>query len=192
MASKLGIAYSNWRRRGFWHKALDIVVWLFALAGFAIIGAWAVYQLGLTNNRGAVDKNSRYMLSISEMESLKESELTQEQIQRNWMKQYVKLAAFSRFYPVNAQLITTAAQYGHDPQLVDRMIAASSLYIDDLRSTTIFCVKWKRCWKNIRNRLPKTSYLGCAVSSGRLSRTPSFATKRLSRRLDALQALSPG
>ena len=132
MASKLGIAYSNWRRRGFWHKALDIVVWLFALAGFAIIGAWAVYQLGLTNNRGAVDKNSRYMLSISEMESLKESELTQEQIQRNWMKQYVKLAAFSRFYPVNAQLITTAAQYGHDPQLVDRMIAASSLYIDDL------------------------------------------------------------
>ena len=132
MASKLGIAYSNWRRRGFWHMALDIVVWLFALAGFAIIGAWAVYQLGLTNNRGAVDKNSRYMLSISEMESLKESELTQEQIQRNWMKQYVKLAAFSRFYPVNAQLITTAAQYGHDPQLVDRMIAASSLYIDDL------------------------------------------------------------
>ena len=132
MASKLSIAFNNWRKRGFWRKAFDIVVWLFALAGFAIIGAWAFYQLGFTNNRGAVDKNSRYMLSISEMESLKESELTQEQIQRNWMRQYVKLAAFSRFYPVNAQLITTAAQYGHDPQLVDRMIAASSLYIDDL------------------------------------------------------------
>ena len=132
MASKLGIAFRNWRKRGFWRKAFDIVVWLFALAGFAIIGAWAFYQLGFTNNRGAVDKNSRYMLSISEMEKLKDSELTEEHVHRNWMKQYVKLAVFSRFYPVNAQLITTAAQYGHDPQLVDRMIAASSLYIDDL------------------------------------------------------------
>ena len=132
MASKLGIAFSNWRKRGFWRKAFDIVVWLFALAGFAIIGAWAFYQLGFTNNRGAVDKNSRYMLSISEMESLKESELTEEQVHKNWMRQYVKLAAFGKFFPVNAQLITTAAQYGHDPQLVDRMIAASSIYIDDL------------------------------------------------------------
>ena len=132
MASKLGIAFQNWRRRGFWRKTLDIVVWLFALAGFAIIGAWAVYQLGFTNNRGAEDRNSRYMLSVDEMEALKDSTLTAEQVQQRWIRQYIKLAAFSRFYPVNAQSITTAAQYGHDPQLVDRMIAASSIYIENL------------------------------------------------------------
>ncbi|MBR4199626.1 MAG: hypothetical protein IKQ94_12730 [Bacteroidales bacterium] len=132
MASKLGIAFREWRERSTGRKILDCVVWLFALAGFAIIGAWAVYQLGLTNNRGAVDKNSRYMLSVNEMEALKDVELTQEQIQRRWMKQYLKLAVFSKFYPVNAQLITTAAQYGHDPMLVDKMIAASGIYIDDM------------------------------------------------------------
>ena len=158
MASKLGIAFREWRERSTGRKILDCVVWLFALAGFAIIGAWAVYQLGLTNNRGAVDKNSRYMLSVNEMEALKDVELTQEQIQRRWMKQYLKLAVFSKFYPVNAQLITTAAQYGHDPMLVDKMIAASGIYIDDMTE-----------FNNL------------------LSRTPSFATKRLSRRLDALQ-----
>ena len=132
MATKLGIAFQNWRRRGFWRKTLDIVVWLFALAGFAIIGAWAVYQLGFTNNRGAEDRNSRYMLSVDEMEALRDSTLTAEQVQQRWIRQYIKLAAFSRFYPVNAQSITTAAQYGHDPQLVDRMIAASSIYIENL------------------------------------------------------------
>lgn len=132
MASKLGIAFQDWRRRSFWRKTLDIVVWLFALAGFAIIGAWAFYQLGFTNNRGAVDRNSRYMLSVSEMESINDSEYTPEQVQQRWMRQYLKLAVFSKFFPTNAQLITTAAQYGHDPMLVDRMIAAAALYAGDL------------------------------------------------------------
>ena len=132
MASKFGIALSSWRRRSVGRKIFDIVVGLFALAGFMIIGAWAVYQLGLTNNRGAVDSNSRYMLSVDEMEKLNGDQYTPEQVQQRWMRQYLKLAVFSKFFPTNAQLITTAAQYGHDPMLVDRMIAASSIYIEDL------------------------------------------------------------
>ena len=132
MASKLGIALSSWRRRSVGRKIFDILVGLFALAGFAIISAWAIYQLGFTNNKGSVDRNSRYMLSIDEMKSLKDSTLSTEQIQQRWMRQYVRLAVFSKFYPVNAQLITTAAQYGHDPMLVDRMMAASTMYIDNL------------------------------------------------------------
>lgn len=132
MASRLGIALRSWRNRSAGRKIFDIVVGLFALAGFAIIGAWAVYQLGLINNKGAEDRNSRYMLSVSEMESINDEDYTPEQVQQRWMRQYVKLAVFGKYYPTNAQLITTAAQYGHDPMLVDRMIAAASLYIDDL------------------------------------------------------------
>lgn len=129
--SLISKAFKSWRKRSARRKIFDIVVGLFALAGFAIIGAWAVYQLGFTKNRGAVDKNYRYMLSVDEMKALQDSTLTQEQVQERWMRQYAKLAVFSKFYPTNAQLITQAAQFSHDPMLVDRMMAACSMYIDD-------------------------------------------------------------
>lgn len=132
MASRFGIAFQEWRSHSWGRKIFDIVVWLFALAGFSIIMAWAVYRLGFTNNSGSVDRNSRFMLEVDEMESMSDSTVSQQRVQQRWMQQYVKLAAFSRFYPTNAQLITQAAQYGHDPMLVDRMIAASSLYVEDL------------------------------------------------------------
>lgn len=129
--SLISKAFKSWRKRSARRKIFDIVVGLFALAGFAIIGAWAVYQLGFTKNRGAVDKNYRYMLSVDEMKALQDSTLTQEQVQERWMRQYAKLAVFCKFYPTNAQLITQAAQFSHDPMLVDRMMAACSMYIDD-------------------------------------------------------------
>lgn len=129
--SLISKAFKSWRKRSAGRKIFDIVVGLFALAGFAIIGAWAVYQLGFTKNRGAVDKNYRYMLSVDEMKALQDSTLTQAQVQERWMRQYAKLAVFSKFYPTNAQLITQAAQFSHDPMLVDRMMAACSMYIDD-------------------------------------------------------------
>ena len=37
-------------------RIFNIVVYLFAIAGFGIISAWAVFKLGLTNNKGAVDE----------------------------------------------------------------------------------------------------------------------------------------
>ena len=132
MATRFGLAWRHWRNRKWGRKIFDIIVWIFALCGFAIIGAWAIYKLGFTNDRGTKDSNYRYMLSVDEMKSLKDSVLTEQQIQERWMRQYVKLAVFSRFYPTNAQLITQAAQYGHDPMHVDRMLAACSMYIDDL------------------------------------------------------------
>lgn len=131
MAKKLSSAIQSWRRRSAGRKIFDIVVGLFALAGFAIIGAWAFYQLGFTKNRGAVDKNYRYMLSVDEMKALQDSTFTEQQYQERWMRQYAKLIAFSKFYPTNAQLITQAAQFSHDPMHVDRMIRACSMYIED-------------------------------------------------------------
>ena len=131
MAKKLSSAIQSWRRRSAGRKIFDIVVGLFALAGFAIIGAWAFYQLGFTKNRGAVDKNYRYMLSVDEMKALQDSTFTEQEYQERWMRQYAKLVAFSKFYPTNAQLITQAAQFSHDPMHVDRMIRACSMYIED-------------------------------------------------------------
>lgn len=131
MASFFSKAKESWRGRSVGRKIFDIVVGLFALAGFAIIGAWAAYQLGFAKNRGAVDKNYRYMLSVDEMNALQDSTLTEQQVQELWMRQYAKLAVFSKFYPTNAQLITQAAQFSHDPLLVDRMISAASMYTGD-------------------------------------------------------------
>lgn len=131
MAKKLSSAIQSWRRRSAGRKIFDIIVGLFALAGFAIIGAWAFYQLGFTKNRGAVDKNYRYMLSVDEMKALQDSTFTEQEYQERWMRQYAKLVAFSKFYPTNAQLITQAAQFSHDPMHVDRMIRACSMYIED-------------------------------------------------------------
>ena len=136
MASKLGIDSQSWRSRKAGRKVLDIIVWLFALVGFGVVGAWAFYQLGFTKDRGAQDRNYRYMLSVDEMKSLPDSVLTTRQVQERWMQQYVKLAAFSKFYPTNAQLITQAAQFGHDPMHVDRMLAACSMYIEDMSEYT--------------------------------------------------------
>lgn len=111
-------------------RIFNIIVYLFAIAGFAIIGAWAVFKLGLTKNSGAVDNNYRYLMSVAELEEMSASELTPQQRNALWLEQYLKLAAFGRYYPENAHLILEAAERSDNPMLVDRMIAAASLYID--------------------------------------------------------------
>lgn len=131
MASKIKSFFQNWKQRSVGRKIFDLVLVAFAAAGFAIIGAWAFYKLGFTKDRGAQDCNYRYMLSVEEMESLQDTTLTPQQIQEQWMHQYIRLAALSKFYPINAQLITSAAQFSHNPMAVDRMIAACGLYMDD-------------------------------------------------------------
>ena len=102
-----------------------------ASAGAAIIGAWGLYQLGVTNNRGAIDENYRSLMSVSEIEDLKHAKLTREQINDQWALQYGRLAALARYYPENARLILSAAQYSNDPLVIDRMLAAASIYMDD-------------------------------------------------------------
>ena len=121
----------EFKQRPVWRKVCDILLVLFALAGAAIIGAWGLYQLGVTNNRGAVDKNYRYLMSVSEMEDLKNAKLTQAQIDEQWALQYGRLAALARFYPENARLMLRAAQYSDDPLVVNRMVAAAQIYMEE-------------------------------------------------------------
>ncbi|MCR4829407.1 MAG: hypothetical protein K5864_08095 [Bacteroidales bacterium] len=118
-------------RRSVPRRIFNVVVYLFAIAGFGIIGAWGIYKLGLTNNKGAVDKNYRYLMSVEEMEAGANGKALSDN-ERNalWMQQYLKLAAFGKYYPENAQMILHAAQRQGDPRLVDRMIAAAMVYTD--------------------------------------------------------------
>ena len=131
MVKRFGIAWRLWRQRPWWRKALNVATLLFALAGAAIIGAWGLYQLGVTNNSGAVDKNYRSLLAVSEIEGLKDAQLTQEQIDAEWALRYARLAALARYYPVNARLILNAAQHSDDPLAVDRMIEAAKVYVGE-------------------------------------------------------------
>ena len=127
-------------------RIFNIAVYAFAVAGFGIIAAWAIFKLGLTNNKGAVDKNYRYLMSVSEMEELEQQDLTPQQRDAVWMEQYLKLAAFGKFYPENARLILEAAQYSNNPMLVDRMIAAASLYIKDDKGYKDFLSQMKKLY----------------------------------------------
>ena len=128
----------DFKQRPWWRKTFDILLLLFAAAGFAIIGAWAFYQLGGTKNKGTIDKNYRYLMSVSEIESLKDSTLSVEQIDELRLSQYARLAAYARFYPHNARLILHAAQRCDDPTMVDRMIRASLVYAGDNPDYTQF------------------------------------------------------
>lgn len=121
----------DFAQRPWWRKTLDIFLVLFALAGAAIIGAWGLYQLGVTNNRGAVDKNYRYLMSVSEMEGIDTNVATQEQIDAQWAEQYGQLAVLARFYPENARLIMRAAATSDDPLAVERMVRAAGVYFPD-------------------------------------------------------------
>lgn len=114
-----------------WRKVCDCLLVLFALAGMAIIGAWGLYQLGVTNNRGAVDKNYRSLMSVSEIAQLKDAKLSPLQIDEQWALQYGRLAVLARFYPENARMMLNAAQHSNDPMVVDRMVAAASIYMEE-------------------------------------------------------------
>ena len=118
----------EFKQRPWWRKVIDILLVLFALAGAAIIGAWGIYQLGLTNNRGAVDKNYRYLVSVSEMEG--RDAATQEELDEYWASQLDRLADLAHNYPLNARLILNASSRSDDPMIIDRMVAALAVYTD--------------------------------------------------------------
>ena len=127
-------------------RIFNIVVYLFAIAGFGIIAAWGIFKLGLTNNKGAVDSNYRYLMSVAELEEMEASDLTPQQRNALWLEQYLKLAAFGKFYPENAHLILEAAEQSNNPLVVDRMIAAASLYTDSSDAYNVFLAQLKKVY----------------------------------------------
>lgn len=119
--------FSSWRRFG--KLCYNVALYGFALAGVAIIGAWGVYQLGWTKNRGAIDRNNRYLAQVSELnaKSRKAAKVNPDRL----AEQFSKLAALAKLYPRNAELMFEAMKNAHGGVDIEQMIAACELYIKD-------------------------------------------------------------
>ena len=103
---------------------------LFAIYGAIQIGGLIIFKLGLTNNSGTVDKNSRYLMEVSEMNDLAKNDTSAQQRIQVDLDQYVKMAAFGRFYPENARLMMQALRTCDNPSVVSQMIAAATVYTE--------------------------------------------------------------
>ena len=101
-----------------------VLLFLFAGAGAAIIGAWGVYKLGLTNNRGAVDDNNRYLADYKQCSTGDSLDAKQQDL-----KNYLQIAALDKFFPLNAEKILEAKNNSDRPDAADRMLYAAKMYL---------------------------------------------------------------
>ncbi|MBO7224798.1 MAG: hypothetical protein J6V35_02675, partial [Bacteroidales bacterium] len=114
----------------------NVLLYCFAVAGVAIIGAWAVYQLGWTKNRGAIDNNNRYLVEVAE---LKKGKINKEDAILS-TEDLAKLTAISKLYPQNADLILKAIKNSEAKGNLQQMIAACEMYLQDNESY-FTCIK---------------------------------------------------
>lgn len=126
--------WKSWKRLKGRSKAYIIVLHLFALVGAGILGAWAFYELGFTNNKGGADKNNRYLSGSQQYAAIKDSVNSQEKT----LKGYRDLSVLRQFYPKNADLIFNAAQFSDRPTAVQEMIYAANMYMQDDEHATAY------------------------------------------------------
>jgi len=119
--------WKSWKRLKGRTKFYLIVLHLFALVGAGILGAWAFYELGFTNNNGGTDKNNRYLSEKQQYISAVDSANSQEAA----LNGYRSLSVLRQFYPKNADLIFNAAQFSDRPTAVQEMIYAANMYMQD-------------------------------------------------------------
>ena len=119
--------WKSWKRLKGHSKFYLIVLHLFALVGLGILGAWAFYELGFTNNKGGTDKNNSYLTESQQYIPQSDSVSSQEQT----LDDYRSLSLFRNFYPKNADLIFNAAQYSDRPTAVREMLYAANMYMQD-------------------------------------------------------------
>ncbi|MBP3254237.1 MAG: hypothetical protein J6M30_06995 [Bacteroidales bacterium] len=104
-----------------------IFVYGFALFGLGVFGAWAVYELGLTNNGGLVDKNNRYLASVSEDSTSNPADTTY----RFRTQNYLKLLCLGKLYPHNAKLIVDGLRNSSDDNQLAQMLRACEMYLQN-------------------------------------------------------------
>ncbi|MBP5556656.1 MAG: hypothetical protein J6X65_02965 [Bacteroidales bacterium] len=100
---------------------------MLALFALGIVFAWAVYKIGLTNDEGGIDPNNRYLANYKEMGGLTDSS----KIYSAQLQNYIQLAVLNRFFPTNAHLIYDADRDMNDPEMVNRMVYASNMYMQE-------------------------------------------------------------
>lgn len=112
--------YSVWRLRKLLTTTSviwQIVVHAFAAVGLALLAAWALYQTGITNDPGSVDKNSRQIANYQARVDLKDTS-SAEKLQ---LQSQLDLIILNKLYPTNARLIFEANKHGDCPDAIDRM-----------------------------------------------------------------------
>ena len=119
--------WKSWKRLKGRTKCYLVVLHLFALIGAGILGAWAFFELGFTNNKGGADKNNRYLTESQHYLASSDSVNSQEAA----LNGYRDLSVLRQFYPKNADLIFNAAQYSDRPTAVQEMIYAANMYMQD-------------------------------------------------------------
>ncbi|MBR1799639.1 MAG: BatA domain-containing protein [Bacteroidales bacterium] len=129
--SEIAHMWSSFRRRKWWRKLLDILLLVFALLGFAIVAAWAVFQLGFTNNHGKIDPNNRYMQTVSDGNTKQDAPTLTTIGDPEWARLYARLAALWRFYPHNAHNISEAIGIHPSVNTLNSMITAAERYTQE-------------------------------------------------------------
>ena len=129
-----------------------VLVHLFAIYGAIQIGGLIIFKLGLTNNSGTIDKNSRYLMEVSEMNDLSKSEMSAEERIQVDLDQYVKMAVFGRFYPENARLMMQTLRTCDNPSVVSQMIAAAELYSDKNDEYKNYLAQVDKAYKSMKQQ----------------------------------------
>lgn len=116
--------WKSWRGFKIRTRIFVVLLFLFAGAGAAIIGAWGIYKLGLTNNKGAVDDNNRYLADYKQCSTGDSLDAKQQDL-----KNYLQIAALDKFFPLNAEKILEAKNNSERPDAADRMLYAAKMYL---------------------------------------------------------------
>ncbi len=138
--------FSSWKIFG--KMCFNIALYGFALAGAAIIGAWGIYQLGWTKNKGAIDQNNRYLAQVSEMNAQvkKAGKVNADKLAED----YMKLAAIAKLYPRNADFMMKAMETTRGGADVGQMIASCELYLMNDPAYKSLVAKQKATLSNIK------------------------------------------
>lgn len=121
---------SLWQKRKKYNRFSRVyllLMHLFALFGFAMIAAWGLYKLGITNNAGGIDKNNRYLADYRA--KYKQDDSTA--MFASGLQSQIQLSLLHKVFPKNARLIYEANRNNSNPNGVDRMIYALNLYLKD-------------------------------------------------------------
>ena len=120
----------------------------------------------MTNNKGAIDKNYRYMVDAA---AVGQDEETVEVADLH--DQLLRLAEMAERHPVNARLMLNAVVTSDDPLLLDRMLAAAAIYLDqaDTLGPERNIIPWMRGpeWPALKDAILRDSALIC--EAGRLT-----------------------
>lgn len=120
-------------------------LYLFGAIGFILTSAFFAVKLHLTNDPGAVDRNDRYFKEIAEknytlpaknlsgIDSLFEAN-------RHNAGMFYKISVLNEFSPLNAQLLLRSWDQSKNPVLVNKMLDALIIRMNDNKN---FCEKIK-------------------------------------------------